>query len=73
MPKIMVSLVQRRRLRGVCAAWRSIFFNKYERIFQSGYPERTSGIECGSGFQPRNLLSRLEAAPTESLSNGTWT
>jgi len=35
-----------------------------------GYPERTSGIECGSGFQPRIQLSRLEAAPTESLSNG---
>ena len=35
-----------------------------------GYPERTSGIECGSGFQPRQLNSRLEAAPTESLSNG---
>jgi len=45
---------------------------------QRGYPERTSGIECGSGFQPRQLnsrlacdeLSRVEAAPTESLSNG---
>jgi hypothetical protein len=36
----------------------------------SGYPERTSGIKCGSGFQPRQLNSRLEAAPTESLSNG---
>ena len=35
-----------------------------------GYPERTSGIECGSGLQPRQLNSRLEAAPTESLSNG---
>jgi hypothetical protein len=32
------------------------------------YPERTSGIECGSGFQPRQLISRLEAAPTEGLS-----
>jgi hypothetical protein len=37
---------------------------------ESGYPEKTSGIECGSGFQPRQLISRLEAAPTESLSNG---
>jgi len=37
----------------------------------SGYPERTSGIECGSGFQPRQLISRLEAAPTEGLSNET--
>jgi hypothetical protein len=36
----------------------------------SGYPERTSGIECGSGFQPRQLISRLEAAPTKSLSKG---
>jgi hypothetical protein len=36
----------------------------------SGYPERTNGIDCGSGFQPRNQLSRLEAAPIESLSNG---
>jgi hypothetical protein len=35
-----------------------------------GYPERTSGIECGSGFQPRQLNSRLEAAPTEILFNG---
>jgi hypothetical protein len=40
---------------------------------KSGYPERTNGIECGSGFQPRLLISRLEAAPTEGLSNGTWT
>jgi hypothetical protein len=39
-------------------------------ITVSGYPERTSGIECESGFQPRQLNSRLEAAPTESLSNG---
>jgi len=42
---------------------RSIFYFR-------GYPERTSGIECGSGFQPRQLSSRLEGAPTESLSNG---
>jgi hypothetical protein len=41
-----------------------------EKIINRGYPERTSGIECGSGFQPRQLSSRLEAAPTESLSNG---
>ena len=33
--------------------------------------KRTSGIECGSGFQPRQLTSRLEAAPTEGLSNGS--
>jgi hypothetical protein len=40
------------------------------KIRLSGYPERTNGIECGSGFQPRQLISRLETAPTESLSNG---
>jgi len=39
MPKIMVSL-------------RSIFYNKYERLPQSGYPERTSGSECGADFLP---------------------
>jgi hypothetical protein len=43
------------------------------KIKKSGYPEKTSGIECGSGFQPRQLISRLEAAPTEGLSNETWT
>jgi hypothetical protein len=42
---------------------------QYENLYFRGYPERTSGIECGSGFQPRQLNSRLEAAPTESLSN----
>jgi hypothetical protein len=31
MPKIMVSLPQRQRMRGVCAAWRSIFYYKYDR------------------------------------------
>jgi hypothetical protein len=41
------------------------------KIKFSGYSERTSGIECGSGFQPRQLISRLEAAPTEDLSNET--
>jgi hypothetical protein len=35
-----------------------------------GYPERASYIECGSGFQPRDQMSRLEAAPKKSLSNG---
>jgi len=40
------------------------------KITKAGCPERTSGIKCGSGFQPRQLNSRLEAAPTESLSNG---
>ena len=34
----------------------------------SGY----NRIECGSGFQPRQLNSRLEAAPTESLSNANF-
>jgi len=32
MPKIMVSLPQRTRLRGVCTAWRSFFYYKYDRI-----------------------------------------
>ena len=30
-------------------------------------------FHCGSGFQPRQLISRLEAAPTEILSDETWT
>ena len=47
MPKIMVSLAQRRRsrsasacaacarrVRRVCAAWRTIFYKKYDRIPQ---------------------------------------
>jgi hypothetical protein len=38
-----------------------------------GYPERTSGIECGIPAAGDQLISRLEAAPTEGLSNGTWT
>jgi hypothetical protein len=37
---------------------------------ESGYPERTSGIECGIPAAGDHLISRLEAAPTESLSNG---
>jgi hypothetical protein len=55
-----------------------------------GYPERTSSIECRSGFdsaepfgpeltaeglvagQPGQLNSRLEAAPTEDLSNDNF-
>jgi hypothetical protein len=36
----------------------------------SGYPERTSGIKCGIPAAGDYLISRLEAAPTESLSNG---
>jgi len=36
----------------------------------SDHPERTSYIECGSGFQPRQLILRLEAASTDSLSIG---
>jgi hypothetical protein len=36
----------------------------------SGYPERTSGIKCGIPAAGDHLNSRLEAAPTESLSNG---
>jgi hypothetical protein len=39
----------------------------------SGYPERTSSIECGIPAAGDHLISRLEAAPTKSLSNGTWT
>ena len=35
-----------------------------------GYPERTSGIECGIPAAGDHLISRLEAAPTERLSNG---
>jgi len=50
-----------------------ILFLTFAWIILSGFPERTSGIEGGSGFQPRNQLSRLEAAPTEGLSHGTWT
>jgi hypothetical protein len=38
-----------------------------------GYPERTSGIECGIPAAGDHLNSRLEAAPTEDLSNGAWT
>jgi len=30
----------------------------------------TQNIECGSGFQLRQLISRLEDAPTKSLSIG---
>jgi hypothetical protein len=41
----------------------------FYKFIKSGYPQRKSGIECGSGFQPRQLVSRLEAAPTESFSN----
>ena len=58
MPKIMVSLAQRRRsrsasahaahalarrVRGVCAAWRSIFYYKYDRSTQSLDPEVLKG------------------------------
>jgi hypothetical protein len=35
----------------------------------SGYPERTSSIECGIPAAGDHLISRLEAAPTESLSD----
>jgi hypothetical protein len=35
-----------------------------------GYPERTSGIECGIPAAGDQLNSRLEAAPTDSLSSG---
>jgi hypothetical protein len=45
------------------------FLASYRYLIFRGYPERTSCIECGSGFQPRQLNSRLEAAATESLSN----
>jgi len=34
-----------------------------------GFLERTSDIERGSGLQPRQLISRLEAAPTKGMSN----
>ena len=34
MPKIMVQLPQRTRLRDVCAAWRSIFYYKCDSIPQ---------------------------------------
>jgi hypothetical protein len=40
-----------------------------DKIYR-GYPERTSGIECGIPAAGDHLISRLEAAPTESLSNG---
>jgi hypothetical protein len=40
------------------------------RITERGYPERTSGIECGIPAAGDHFISRLEAAPTESLSNG---
>jgi hypothetical protein len=38
--------------------------------FSAGYPERTSGIECGIPAAGDHLISRLQAAPTKSLSNG---
>jgi hypothetical protein len=45
---------------------------KYEKgtIFVRGYPEGTSGIECGIPAAGDHFISRLEAAPTESLSYG---
>jgi hypothetical protein len=48
--------------------------NKIVRISNisfSGFLGRTSDIERGSGFQSRQLISRLEAAPTKSISKGT--
>jgi hypothetical protein len=41
-------------------------------VFFSVYLEGAGRIECQSGFQSRQLISRLEAAPTKSLSNLTW-
>jgi hypothetical protein len=46
---------------------RRVFKKKFD------YPERTSGIECGIPAAGDQLISRLEAAPTEDLSNGAWT
>jgi len=44
---------------------------RISNISFSGFLGRTSDIERGSGFQSRQLISRLEAAPTKSISKGT--
>jgi hypothetical protein len=39
-------------------------------LFLPAYSERASDTECGSGFQPRSMISRLEAALTGGFSMG---
>jgi hypothetical protein len=35
--------------------------------YKAGLQKTASDIDCGSGFQPRDQMSRLKAAPTVNL------